>query len=122
MEGDYQNPGVDDPSAFTVQASTNGMCEYTSSANSGQLQGDILAASFNGKLYRIQRNANGSINGTNVSVLAENFGSIPLDVTAQGDSDVFPGTIWCATYGADNITVFTPNLRWRGWRLCQRQQ
>ena len=109
IEGDYQNPGVDDPSVFTVQASTNGMCEYTSNANGGALQGDILAASFNGKLYRIQRNNNGTISGAaSVSTLAENFGSIPLDVTAQGDNDVFPGTIWAATYGADNITIFTP--------------
>ena len=109
IEGDYQNPGVDDASVFTVQASTNGMCEYTSSANGGALQGDILAASFNGKLYRVQRNANGTISGSAaVSVLAENFGSTPLDVTAQGDNEIFPGTIWAATYGADNITVFTP--------------
>ncbi|MFK8058293.1 MAG: hypothetical protein AB8F78_19365, partial [Saprospiraceae bacterium] len=109
IEGDYQNPGVDDPSVFTVQASTNGMCEYTSSANGGALQGDLLAASFNGKLYRIQRNANGTINGASaVSVIAENFGSVPLDVTSQGDNGAYPGTIWAATYGADNITVFTP--------------
>ena len=27
---------------------------------------------------------------------------------AQGDGDPFPGTVWAATYGADNITVFEP--------------
>ncbi len=109
IEGDYQNPGETDPSIYTVMASTNGMCEYTSTANSGQLQGDLLAASFNGKLYRVKRNAAGGINSaSDVSVLAENFGSVPLDVTAQGDGQIFPGTIWAATYGADNITVFTP--------------
>ncbi len=109
IEGDYQNPGETDPSLFTVIASTNGMCEYTSSANNGALQGNLLAASFNGKLYNVKRNAQGGINSAaDVTVLAENFGSVPLDVTAQGDNDVFPGTIWAATYGADNITVFTP--------------
>ena len=32
----------------------------------------------------------------------------PLDVVAQGDSEVFPGTIWVADIGNDNITGFEP--------------
>ena len=36
------------------------------------------------------------------------FGSIPLDITAQGDDDIFPGTVWAATYGSNAITVFQP--------------
>src|SRR5690606_39171325 len=45
---------------------------------------------------------------SSVSALLSGFGSNPLDVIAQGDNEVFPGTIWVATYGSDNITVFEP--------------
>ncbi len=108
VEGDFQNPGVDDPSVFTVEASTNGICEYTSAALGGALEGDLLAASFNGKIYRVERNPDGTIDAAKVTVLAEGFGATPLDVTAQSDQQVFPGTIWACTYGSDDVTVFTP--------------
>jgi hypothetical protein len=39
---------------------------------------------------------------------ASGFGSQPLDITTQGDNDIFPGSIWVAGYGADAITVFEP--------------
>src|SRR5690606_28143024 len=41
-------------------------------------------------------------------VLLGGFGSQPLDVTAQGDDGIFPGTIWAATYGESSIVVFEP--------------
>src|SRR5690606_26447612 len=31
-----------------------------------------------------------------------------LDVTAQGDGDPFPGTIWVACYASNKIVVFEP--------------
>lgn len=109
IEGDFQNAGVSDQSLYTVTASTNGITEYTASNFNGLMQGNLLAASFNGNIYRVNRNASGSINGaSDVTVLASGFGSVPLDVTAQGDGDVFPGTIWAATYGSNIITVFEP--------------
>ncbi len=91
-----------------VNSSTNGMCEYTASNFGGAMQGDILAASFNGNINRY------IIDGTGTGLASKNnsflngFGSVPLDVIAMGDSDPFPGTIWAATYGADNITIFEP--------------
>lgn len=109
IEGDFQNAGVDDPSLFTITASTNGMAEYTASNFSGQMQGNLLAASFNGNIYSVNRNAQGSINSaSDVSVLATGFGAVPLDVCSQGDNDIFPGTIWSATYGSNAITIFEP--------------
>ncbi|MEM7038029.1 MAG: kelch repeat-containing protein, partial [Bacteroidota bacterium] len=90
-----------------VCASTNGMCEYTATNFGGAMQGDILAAAFNGTIQRFQMNAAG--NGvTNQSVLASGFGSSPLDVIALNDIAPFPGTIWACTYGSDNITIFEP--------------
>lgn len=109
IEGDFQNAGVDDKSLFTVKSSTNGMAEYTASNFNGSLKGNLLAASFNENIYRVDLNNAGSINSNNdVSVFASNFGSNPLDVTALGDNDIFPGTVWAATYGSNNITIFEP--------------
>ncbi len=107
IEGDYLQPGVDDNALATFGSSTNGMAEYTASNFDGELQGDLILASFSGNLERIQLNSAGT-EATNVSTFASNFGSLPLDVVAQGDNDPFPGTIWAATYGSNNISIFEP--------------
>ncbi len=109
IEGDYQNPGVSDPSLYTVNNSTNGLVEYTASNFNNAMKGNLLAASFKGPLYRVQRNASGGINSSSsVTTLANNFSALPLDVTTQGDDGDFPGTIWVANLGSDNISVFEP--------------
>jgi hypothetical protein len=102
----------------TINASTNGLTEYTADNFNGAMRGDLLAASFNGNLYRCKPDGAGGLvdlpgssGGTTegrCEVLLGGFGSQPLDVTAQGDDDVFPGTIWAATYGANSIVVFEP--------------
>ncbi|MDJ0923879.1 MAG: choice-of-anchor D domain-containing protein, partial [Acidimicrobiia bacterium] len=104
-----------DGSLATVNSSTNGMTEYTASNFGGAMQGDLLAAAFNGNIYRMKPTAAGDalVNLTGdpnnpEQSLFSGFGSTPLDVTAQGDGDIFPGTVWAATYGSDNITVFEP--------------
>ncbi len=102
---DYQVP---DNALHLIGASTNGLTEYTASNFGGEMTGDLLAASFNGNIYRAQLNADGS-DVTDVDPIFSGFGSQPLDVTAQADNQVFPGTVWAATYGADVITVFEPN-------------
>ncbi|WP_340077503.1 malectin domain-containing carbohydrate-binding protein [Leptobacterium sp. I13] len=109
-QGAYLSKNVGDPGLNVldvVSSSTNGICEYTATNFSGAMQGDLLTASFNGNINRYVLNASGD-----AVVLEEQtfsgFGSIPLDVVAQGDTDPFPGTVWAATYGADNITVFEP--------------
>ena len=108
-EGDFQNAGVDDGSLYTVYASTNGLVEYRSLSFDGALKGDLLAASFNGNIYRVNLNASGTIDSPeDVTVFASGFGSIPLDITAQADNEIFPGTIWAATYGDDSIVIFEP--------------
>lgn len=109
-EGDFQNSGIDDPSLYNIISSTNGMVEYPSTALGGELFGDLLAASFNGAIYRVKLNKNGKIDSpADVSILAQGFGQIPLDVTAQANHEIFPGTIWVADYGADTIIAFEPS-------------
>jgi len=109
IEGDFQNPGETDGSLFTLNASTNGLAEYTATNFGGSLKGDLLAASFNGNVYRVVLNDQGVVNNdSDVSVLGSGFGSVPLDISTQGDNDIFPGTIWVTAYGSDSIVVFEP--------------
>ena len=109
-EADYQNPGVDDGALHTFISSTNGMDEYTSTSFfGGAMAGDLIAASFDGEIFRIQLSADGQ-STTNVEVLATGFGTQPLDLVAQGTGDVFEGTIWSVTYAktGGSITIFEP--------------
>ena len=107
-ECDYRQPGVADGALVTFSSSTNGIAEYTASNFGGILQGNLLLASFNGNLYRVVLSDDGK-QVLSTEVLASGFGAVPLDVTAQGDGDPFPGTIWIANYGSSTITVLEPN-------------
>ncbi len=118
IEGDYQMPGTAKSSArLTFTTSTNGTVEYTASNFNGVLKGSLLACGYDGDIVKIGLTAD----GTNVTnqldpatkrnqdlPFASGFGATPLDVIAQGDNDVFPGTVWAATYGGNSITVFEP--------------
>jgi hypothetical protein len=116
IEGDFQNPGVSDNALITFNVSTNGVCEYTASNFGGALKGNLLAVGFDGNLFRIKLSDDGksSLNSRGASrvnqdmPLASGFGTKPLDVTAQADDQVFPGTIWVANYSGSSITVFEP--------------
>lgn len=107
-------------SLFGVMGSTNGLCEYRASNFNGRMKGNILGASFNGILYRVALTANGTAldntiahNGSNINGvihLAEGFGTWNiLDVASQGDTDIFPGTVWIAEFTRNVITVLEPN-------------
>ncbi|HET6953891.1 MAG TPA: choice-of-anchor D domain-containing protein, partial [Acidimicrobiales bacterium] len=89
--------------------STNGLDEYTATTFGGDMQGDLLAASFDKAIYRIELDATGT-RVTRRSALVSTAGALPLDVTAQGDGDPFPGTIWVADFGGDAIAVFEPQI------------
>ncbi|UOQ68637.1 PKD domain-containing protein [Hymenobacter volaticus] len=118
IEGDYQAPGsAASKSLLTFESSTNGLCEYTASNFGGALQGSLLACSFNGDIVKISLTADGTnvtnpynpANKVNSDLpFASGFGSTPLDITAQGDGEIFAGSVWAATYGASAITIFEP--------------
>ncbi len=107
VECEWRDAGEARGNIDAYPGSTNGLTEYTASNFGGALQGDILSASFDNKIYRDQLDAT----GTELVVreaLFQNVGATPLDVVAQGDEEVFPGTIWVADIGNDKITVFEP--------------
>lgn len=93
----------------TINSSTNGIAEYTASNFNGDLQGNILTASFNETIYRYTLNAAGDAYENKDAVGQGNPLGNPLDVTTQGDGEIFPGTIWVGNHGADTITIYEPD-------------
>jgi len=105
----FKEPGVSDGALVTFHDSTNGLTEYTASSFGGQLKGDLLAAGWDNKVYRLDLNST----GTTVQSLVPLFSSVapnskPLDVTSQGDSGPFPGSIGATDYNGGTIIVFEP--------------
>lgn len=112
VECDYINPVVGVNVLHMINASTNGLCEYTASNFSGGMQGDLLTVAFNGKVYDLELNPAGTAvtNSATDQVIASGIGTNPLDVWAQGDDGIFPGTIWVAMHGGGGkIVVLEPN-------------
>ncbi|TCU06814.1 malectin domain-containing carbohydrate-binding protein [Rhizobium sullae] len=91
-----------DGSLHSVSSSTNGLTEYTWSGD--ELQNALLTVSFNGNLTALILDDDGKV----VSTQTRGIGGNPLDVTAQGDGEIFPGTIWVATHGSDKIFILDP--------------
>jgi hypothetical protein len=118
VEANFLMPGVEGPAILTFNTSTNGICEYTASNFDNGLKGALLACGFNdNKIYKIRlkddgtdvTNAKSTDNKLNQDPpLAEQIGTQPLDITAQGDDDIFPGTIWVAGYGDATIVILEP--------------
>ncbi|MDU8945522.1 malectin domain-containing carbohydrate-binding protein [Ovoidimarina sediminis] len=86
---------------WTFFSSTNGLDVYEAA---GGLQGDLVTVSFNGKIYAIDIGPDGLVN----AVESRSLTSSPLDVTTQGDLDPYPGVIFVAAYGADQIVILSP--------------
>ena len=70
------------------------------------MKGDLLAASFNKSVYRVQLN-NAGTQLIGLDKFFTNLGT-PLDVTAIGDNGKFPGTVWVADYAQNGIVVYEP--------------
>ena len=99
-------PGKESGALATFPASTNGLAEYRSRAFGGAMAGDLLAASFENRIYRLDLHSDGLL--ARKEILFEDVGQVPLDVTAQGDGEAFPGTIWVGDIVDGSITVFEP--------------
>ena len=101
----------------TFGTSTNGLAEFTAGSFDGALRGDLLAASIDRRVYRVDLDERGRVAGTSPLLTIEGF---PLDVTAQPDDAPFPGTIWVADYSTGNLVVAEPRDRRRSphWRAA----
>ena len=107
IECDFRGPDSNG-SLTSFAASTNGLTEYRASNFGGAMTGDLLAAAFNNNIFRLELESDGA-QLKEKSRLFSNVGKVPLDVIAQGDADVFPGTVWVADFSDRNIVVFEPS-------------
>ncbi len=116
-EGTFLQPGKDNAALITFESSTNGFCEYTASSFNNAMKGDLLTCSYDGYIDRVRLNEQGTqtLNSIGDSRLnkdqsfASGFGGKkPLDIWAQGDDQIFPGTIWAALYTGE-IIVYEPD-------------
>ncbi len=119
VECTYKSPGTstgagkENGNLVTFGSSTNGLTEYTASNFGGALKGDLLAASWDDKIWRIDLNAagtglaNGLASKTDLVSAATN-GKLPLDVTAVGDNGAFPGTVWYTDILSGQVYVLEP--------------
>lgn len=105
-ECEFLSPGANNDALTTKNSSTNGLTEYTASNFGNAMKSDLVAVSMNGDITRVELNGSGN-QATSVSTL-DDVGQTPLDVTAQGDDDVFPGTIWIADLFGDELIVLEP--------------
>jgi len=102
----------DDGSLLVFGASTNGITEYTAGNFAGSMNGDLVVVSYGKTATRIELDGAGT-KVTSSKVIA-NFGSdpsshVPLDVTAQGEGEVFAGTIWVVDNISKSLYVLEPN-------------
>ena len=104
----YLEPMAGDGALTIIASSANGLTEYTANNFLGSMQGDLLVAAFNKSIHRITLNGDGTAVTSNVKLFTLS-GTTPLDVTAQGSSDIFPGTIWVANYIGNTVTVYEPS-------------
>jgi glucose/arabinose dehydrogenase len=108
VECDFLAPGVENGSLTTFPSSTNGLTEYTASNFGGAMKGNLLAAGFDNKIYRLELNSTGN-SVVSKQALFSDVGNKTLDVTAQGDTQRFPGTVWVVNIFDGSIKVFEPN-------------
>ncbi|NJL92689.1 MAG: choice-of-anchor D domain-containing protein [Anaerolineae bacterium] len=112
VECDFRRSGTsslptEDGSLYQWASSTNGITEYTASNFGGSMTGNLLTAAYAGWVDRIDLDATGTA-VDEVVTLASGFGVNPLDVVAQGDFDIFPGTIWVTNFGSGTVTILEP--------------
>ena len=116
VECSYIPPGSDG-SLVQWSTSTNGLTEYRATNFGGALTGSLLTVSFANTLTRVALDAEGDA-ATTVETLFSNIGVTPLDVTAQGDGEIFHGSIWVADYVEGTIVVFEPSDTDGGGAVC----
>ena len=112
--GGSPDPGAPAGTAHTMETTsgqkvlfgpTGGTEEYTASNFGGAMQGDILQVELGGDIERIELNAAGDT-VTNQETIFNTGG--PLGIDAVDDDGKFPGTVWTANHGGNDITVFEP--------------
>jgi PKD repeat protein len=101
------NPDGSQPDIVTVWPNnSNGIDEYTATNFEGAIKGAMIAGKNGGYLHLLQMNGDGTLKSSEFDKWNLNGGNA-LGITCNGDADIFPGTIWVATFD-NRIMVLTP--------------
>ncbi|SMD46299.1 Por secretion system C-terminal sorting domain-containing protein [Aquiflexum balticum DSM 16537] len=112
-EADYRdpafvNPNGPQPEFVTIwKKNSNGIDEYKASNFGGALKGALIGGRNEGFLHLVRLNPDGSLLSLEEDKWNLNGGNA-LGITCQGDEDIFPGTIWVATFD-NRISILTPS-------------
>jgi uncharacterized protein YjdB len=110
---DYRDPGLGNlngpsPQIVTMwKTNSNGLDEYKASNFNGVLQGSIIAGRNSGFLHLVRLNDDGTLRSLDEDKWNLNGGNA-LGINCQGDDDIFPGTIWVATFN-NIVHILTPS-------------
>ncbi|MFC4871696.1 malectin domain-containing carbohydrate-binding protein [Negadavirga shengliensis] len=85
---------------------TNGIDEYKASNFGGALKGSLIAGKNGGEMHLINLKNDGSLENIEYNKWNLNGGNA-LGIACNGDEDIFPGTIWVATFD-NRIMILTP--------------
>ena len=105
-EAHFVPPGKKAGELMQFRQSVNGLVPYQSAGLGEESRGCLLAAGWDGMVRLICVSKTGDV--TKEKVLARTRGYMPLDITAQPDDGVFPGSIWAADHGSSVIMVIDP--------------
>lgn len=95
------------PTIVTVfPNNSNGIAEYKGTNFNGALKGSLVVGKNGGTLHLIHLNGDGSLKDAEFSKWNLNGGNA-LGIATNGDAEIFPGTIWVATFD-NRIMVLTP--------------
>lgn len=101
------NPNGPQPTIVTpFPNNSNGIDEYKASNFGGSIKGSLIVGKNEGQLHLINLNEDGSLKSAEFNKFNLNGGNA-LGIACNGDGDIFPGTIWVATFD-NRIMVLTP--------------
>ena len=106
VECEFRIPGVEDGAIFLLDAATHGLAEYTATNFDGEMVGNIIVTVSDGRVLRLSLNPAGDEVIEHTALFTGLNG--PQGLATQGDTDIFPGTIWIAEFFTGNIIVFEP--------------
>lgn len=99
-EGLYIGDG--DGSLHEIGSSTNGLAEFTAS---GDMEGDLLAVSYNGNLTRVTFEPGGTSVASTETI---NIGGQTLDVATMDDGAIVPGAVFVLRRSQGDVVVLDP--------------
>ncbi len=101
------NPNGPQPNIVTIfPNNSNGIDEYKASNFDEALKGALIVGKNGGDVHVVYLKEDGSLEKLEINKFNMNGGNA-LGIACNGDDEIFPGTIWVATFDS-RITVLTP--------------